>query len=92
MRNAFVKVRIDSDLKKKVEDLFKEMGVSPSEAVRMFYKQVDVHKTIPFPVKVPNEETKKAIEETKNRQEIVECENVEDMFEKLEDYAKTNNS
>lgn len=92
MRSAFVKVRIDSDLKKKVDGLFQEMGVSPSEAVRMFYKQVEVHKTIPFPVKVPNEETKKAIEETENRQGLIECKDAEDMFEKLEDYAKTNNS
>lgn len=87
MRSAFVKVRIEPELKRKAESLFESMGISPSEAVRMFYKQVEITRTIPFPIKVPNKETEEAIKAASNGEGITECKSTEDMFEKLEKYA-----
>lgn len=43
-------IRIDSDLKSEAEAVFEELGVSPSNAVSIFYKQVVMQGGIPFQV------------------------------------------
>src|SRR5229473_2661122 len=36
------------------ERIFKEIGISMTEAIRLFLKQVKLHKGVPFPVSIPN--------------------------------------
>lgn len=43
-------IRIDSDLKSEAEAVFEDLGVSPSNAVSIFYKQVVMQGGIPFQV------------------------------------------
>ncbi|MBS5450635.1 MAG: type II toxin-antitoxin system RelB/DinJ family antitoxin [Coriobacteriia bacterium] len=47
-KDAILQVRIDADLKKQAEDLYKSMGISLSEAVRMFVAQSIVENQMPF--------------------------------------------
>jgi len=51
MKEAAISVRIDADTKKKVEEVFKKLGLSHSSAVSLFYSQVLLHDGIPFDVK-----------------------------------------
>lgn len=62
---ANVNVRIDPDIKKEAEEIFKEIGITPSAAINMFYHQVINHNGIPFELKgcIPNKKTIKAIKE-----------------------------
>ena len=48
---------IDPRLKKSAERVFREIGISTTEAIRLFLKQVELHRGLPFPVSIPNEET-----------------------------------
>ena len=59
-----VHARIDPRLKKSAERVFTKIGISTTEAIRLFLKQVELHKGLPFPVSVPNEETVAAMMET----------------------------
>lgn len=43
-----IQVRIDEDLKKRVEAIFKHFGLDTATAVRMFFKKVDLTGGIPF--------------------------------------------
>ena len=43
-------IRIDSDLKSEAEAVFEDLGVSPANAVSIFYKQVVMQGGIPFQV------------------------------------------
>lgn len=52
-----VEATIESDLKQAAEAIFSKLGVSPSETIRIFYKQVELHQGFPFEVKIPNAET-----------------------------------
>ena len=63
---ANVNVRIDSDIKRRAEAVFDELGLTPSTAINLFYKQVIRTNSIPFPLKTkkPNRKTLKAIKET----------------------------
>lgn len=49
-RDTTVQFRVDSSIKEDAFAVFREMGISPSEAVRVFFKQVQKTRTIPFAV------------------------------------------
>jgi DNA-damage-inducible protein J len=60
---AMVHVRVDEDVKEQAGDALAAMGLSVSDAVRVFLKRVAVEKQLPFALKVPNAETRAALEE-----------------------------
>ena len=39
-KKALIKAEIDSELKEDVEKIFKELGISTTEAINLFYRQV----------------------------------------------------
>jgi DNA-damage-inducible protein J len=53
-------------LKKSVETIFSSLGMSTAEAIRLFLKQVELHRGLPFSVAVPNEQTVAARAEANN--------------------------
>ena len=62
---ANVNVRIDENVKRKAEDVFAKIGITPSAAINMFYVQVIRTKSIPFELKaeIPNDTTLAALKE-----------------------------
>ena len=58
-----LRIRIDKTTKDDAERVLGELGVNPSDAVRMFYRYIILHDGIPFEVRIPNAETVEAIEE-----------------------------
>ncbi len=61
-----VRARVDSNLKAEVEEIFKTLGISTSQAINMFLSRVKTEKGIPFELKIPNKTTLKAMEEAEN--------------------------
>ena len=47
-------VRLDSQEKKQTFAVFKQLGISPAQAVRLFFKQVVLTKSIPFAIENQN--------------------------------------
>lgn len=47
-------VRLDSQEKKQAFAVFKQLGITPAQAVRLFFKQVVLTKSIPFSIENPN--------------------------------------
>ncbi|NKQ41537.1 MAG: type II toxin-antitoxin system RelB/DinJ family antitoxin [Sulfurovum sp.] len=71
--DATVRARIDVDLKKDVEKILSEIGLSTSQAIIMFMKGIKRERGIPMALKIPNEETIQAIKDTEmgiNMEEI----------------------
>ncbi len=62
-KTATINSRIDPNLKFTVENIFKKLGLSTSEAITLFYKQVTLNRGLPFSVRLPNKETLSAIKE-----------------------------
>lgn len=58
-----VQARIDPDLKESAEAILAELGLTATDAIRMFYKQVKIHRGLPFDVRIPNAATRAAIRE-----------------------------
>ncbi len=81
-KSARIEARIDEDLKEAAEAVFTQLGMSPSEAIRIFYRQVELHNGLPFDVRIPNEATREAIEEAEQHPErLIRHERVEAMFQ-----------
>ena len=52
-KTAYVTARIDPHLKREAEKILLEMGISVSYAVTIFFKQIVLHRKIPFDIKLP---------------------------------------
>ncbi len=63
MATEQISVRVESDTKKAAEAVFKQLGLSATDAVRMFYHQVAMQRGLPFLPRIPNEVTQQAFEE-----------------------------
>ena len=46
-------VRIEPDVKEQAERILDTLGIPASSAINMFYKQIILHRGIPFEVKIP---------------------------------------
>ncbi|MFZ1977506.1 MAG: type II toxin-antitoxin system RelB/DinJ family antitoxin [Bacteroidota bacterium] len=64
-RTAMVQARIEPELKTKVENILNELGINTTDAINIFFEQVQHVKGIPFDVRIPNEVTRKAIAEAR---------------------------
>ena len=43
-----VRARIEPGLKSKAEYVFRKLGLTPTQAIRLFYKQVELRNGLPF--------------------------------------------
>jgi DNA-damage-inducible protein J len=69
MSNVMIQARVSQTLKTQAEQLFASMGLSVSEAVRIFLQQSVNEHGLPFQpraAKIPNAETIAAMEELDN--------------------------
>ena len=62
---------------------FERLGLSTTQAITLFYRQVEVHNGLPFDIVIPNETTGKTFEDTDADRNLIVCEDVKDMFDKL---------
>lgn len=45
--------RIDRDLKEDAEEILAELGITPTSAIRMFYRQIVMRRGLPFELRMP---------------------------------------
>ena len=62
-KTGYITARVEPKLKASAGRVLNKVGVSTSDAITMFLRQVVLQGGLPFEVRVPNAETKKAIEE-----------------------------
>lgn len=82
-KTSTVRARIESDLKSKAEDIFKQLGLTTTQAITLFYKQVELTKGLPFDVAIPNETTRRTFSDTDAGRDLIICSDAEYMFKKL---------
>ena len=84
VKSATVRARIEPKLKQDVERLFHDLGLSTTDAINIFYRQVKLRHGLPFPVIVPSKTTEKVFQDTDAGKNVIHCANIDEMFEKLE--------
>jgi DNA-damage-inducible protein J len=61
-------IKLDKDIKQEAQEIFARLGLTLGEAVNLFLNQVKLNKGLPFEVKIPNDETLKAMDEVEKKQ------------------------
>ena len=82
-KTAVISARIDPELKRDAEEVFKELGLTATQAITLFYKQVELECGLPFAVRVPNDVTMEALEQARTRQELETFNTLDDLFDDL---------
>lgn len=59
--SAVVQVNVDQDLLNEVELILNDVGITPSEAIRILYTQISVQGEFPRSLLIPNKETLDAL-------------------------------
>ncbi|PID55484.1 type II toxin-antitoxin system antitoxin, RelB/DinJ family [candidate division KSB3 bacterium] len=55
MQDAVVRARVDSELKRDTEKVFERLGLTTTEAIRLFLAQVKLREGLPFEVRIPTD-------------------------------------
>ena len=82
-KSAMIRARVDPTLKQDAENIFEALGLSATQAITLFYQQVKWARGLPFEVRVPNDVTLRTFEETDAGENLVRCENPQELFAKL---------
>ena len=76
-KTTAITVRLDPQVKKDAQAVLTELGLTTTQAVSLFFKQVTLNKGLPFAVEIPNEQTIQAIEDGLNKRNTRTFENAE---------------
>lgn len=82
-KTSSIRARIEPDLKDKAEHIFQQLGLTTTQAITLFYKQVELKKGLPFDVVIPNKITLKTFSDTDAGRDLIICSDTADMFKKL---------
>ena len=72
MKTAIINARVKPDLKSDVESILSKLGISTTQAITMYFEQIKINNGIPFSLKLPNEETIKAMQDARDNRNISE--------------------
>lgn len=78
-KSAIIHARIEPSTKSVAERILHRLGLSPTEAIRMFYRQIELRRGLPFSVEIPNELTRATLEKSRLGVDLEEFDSVEDL-------------
>lgn len=81
--STMIHVRVDEQLKKNATQALEAMGLSVSDAVRVFLTRVAADQALPFALQVPNAETQQAMLEARQLTQA-RFNRADDLFHALE--------
>ena len=82
-KTAMVRARVEPKLKDEAEQILHNLGLSTTQAITLFYRQVELHEGLPFEVVIPNETTCRTFGNTDAGHDLIMCKDADDMFRKL---------
>ena len=79
-KTEMIRARVEPDLKQDAERVFSALGLSATEAITLFYKQVALCQGLPFAVRIPNAETREAIRQAGTGEGLTSYGSVEELM------------
>jgi DNA-damage-inducible protein J len=76
-KTEMIRARVEPELKHAAEAVLKELGLTPTEAITLFYKQVTLHRGLPFAVELPTAETREAMRDALAGRDLREWPDIE---------------
>jgi DNA-damage-inducible protein J len=82
-KSAFIRARVEHELKEDVINILQTLGLSLTEAITLFFKMIKLNRGLPFEVKIPNEETLAAMEDARLERNLEEWDSVDTFLKSL---------
>lgn len=79
-KSAVIHARIEPETKTLAERILHKLGVSPTEAIRMFYRQITLRRGLPFAIEIPNSLTRETLEKSRKGEDVEEHGSLDEMF------------
>ncbi len=76
-KTGMIRARVEPGLKHDAEEVFSALGLSVTEAITLFYRQVTLHDGLPFEVKIPNAETREALRQAREKEDLKEYDSLD---------------
>jgi len=76
---ATVHARIDSITKRESERVLHEIGMTPTDAVRLLYRQIALRRRFPLELRVPNKLTASTLDKSDRGEEIESFDTLDQM-------------
>lgn len=84
-KTEMIRARVEPRVKRDAEEIFSTLGLSATEAITLFYKQVALCRGLPFEVRVPNAQTRKAIRQAQTGKGLSRYHSVDDLMSEFDD-------
>lgn len=78
-KTDMIRARVEPELKRDAEAVFSTLGLTTTQAIRLFYKQVALQHGLPFAVKIPNAATREALRQAADGEDLTEYDSLEDL-------------
>ena len=69
-KSSVIHARIEPRTKAAAEKVLTRLGLSPTEAIRIFYTQITLRQGIPFVVDIPNDLTASTLRKSRKGQDV----------------------
>ena len=84
MKTAVIHARIEPLVKSQAESVLNSLGISPTDAIRIFYRQITLRRGLPFAVSIPNEQTAATLAKSRQGKDVETFATLDDLFESWE--------
>ena len=82
-KTVTTRARIEPEVKEEAEQILSECGLSPSQGIGLFYRQVILHRGLPFAVQSFNAETRRVLKASEEGVSVAQFDSAEALFEDL---------
>lgn len=83
-KTGMIRARVEPELKREAEATFSMLGLSATDAITLFYKQVALHRGLPFALRIPNAETAEAIRQARAGEGLTAYASVDELMAEFE--------
>lgn len=81
-----IHVRVEPELKREAEAILSSLGLTPGDAITLFYRQIRRDRGLPDSTRVPNAETLEAMRQAKAGEDLTTYESVDDLMAALGEF------
>jgi DNA-damage-inducible protein J len=78
-----IQARIDVRSKEQTQKILDVLGLTMSEAISLYFRQIVLRRGIPFDIEIPNELTAKVLKRSRKGRGLHKAAGVDDLFKEL---------
>jgi DNA-damage-inducible protein J len=79
-QTAVIHARIDPATKAATERILETIGLTPTEAIRLFYRQIAMRGEFPIELRTPNAATAQVLAKVERGEDVETFDTVEDLY------------